>query len=118
MSFDLDELEKLVEAATPGPWFHYGDGILRGAHLGCGPEEKANVEFIVKARSALPGLIAELRAARDCIEALKNAPCRLEKRVKCPTCKDKEVWLVWSGTTGAECIWCNTTIRVSEHGTV
>lgn len=52
----LDKLEKLSKAATPGPWFHYGDGVLRGAHTNL-EEEKRNVELIAAMRNNIDALI-------------------------------------------------------------
>lgn len=80
MTVDLDALEALAKAATPGPWAHYetmqadnhvtavtaGGGILTGTHV-CGPTyEKKNAEFIAAADpSTVLALIAELRQERE-----------------------------------------------------
>ena len=74
---DLDALEALAKAATPGPWTHYetmqadnhvtaGGGILTGTHV-CGPTyEKKNAAFIATADpSTVLALIAELRQERE-----------------------------------------------------
>ena len=76
---DLDELDRLEKAATPGEWDEIGDrqcvivtsSVLpthvawcSSAGLDPTPRDRANAAFIAAARNALPGLIAELREAR------------------------------------------------------
>ncbi len=73
---DLDKLEELSNAATPGPWFDIqgslafaNDDETGGAQIGCGP----NAEFIAYVRKVTPALIAELRAARQLISTVRNS---------------------------------------------
>lgn len=83
---DLDELDRLEKAATPGPWVdglsqpgvrkiaiseHLNDEI---ATLYGGPDDigdAPNATLIAAARNALPALIRELRAAREVVKAIK-----------------------------------------------
>jgi hypothetical protein len=71
---DLEELERLEKAATPGPW-HVDGGIIRDkggrerADVSCNPRETGDGALIAAARNALPGLIARLRTAEECHEA-------------------------------------------------
>ena len=60
----LDELERLCEAATPGPWtLDESESGLIGPH--CEPiVEACDALFIAAARDALPKLIAEVRRLR------------------------------------------------------
>lgn len=113
---DLDELERLHKAATPGPWRmqtrhdhldpvsnlmlvpvvrapwpDLPHGSITVARCGNGnagtyssrptpirEREQGNAAFIAAARNALPGLIAELREARELLERaepyLYNSP--------------------------------------------
>ncbi len=83
----IDEIEKRAEAATPGPWVldPRGGGLIRGGALvhkarGSGQpqlflamahEDEAaegqqkNAAFVAAARTDIPALIADLRAARE-----------------------------------------------------
>lgn len=81
MTLDLDKLKKLSDAATPGPWTNYNNGIYRAAaHHGgnvcdiCPEtvEHKANAEFIAAARTAVPQLIEEVEKQREMIEKLED----------------------------------------------
>jgi hypothetical protein len=76
---DLDAIEARAEAATPGPWRQttskrgyrdvlqtpdsYGDRMIA---KGC---PNADADFIAAARTDIPALVAELRAAREVVEA-------------------------------------------------
>jgi hypothetical protein len=62
---DLDKLETLDKAATPGHWL-IDQPAFNSARL----EHFRNDDrtFIVEARKAIPELIAELRAARAVVE--------------------------------------------------
>lgn len=92
MTTDTDELRRLLEAATPGPWDLAGtDGmgfaVHRGEHetvaLYCDRDDAA---LIAAAVNALPGLldenaalraqVAELRAAVERVEALSSKVAR------------------------------------------
>jgi hypothetical protein len=64
---DLDKLEELDRAATPGPWGSVG---LRNLEAGITndrgePTTWEDALLIAATRNALPALIAELRASRD-----------------------------------------------------
>jgi hypothetical protein len=80
---DLDALERLAEAATPGPWctlsgsISHVDGRVDGVHagsvgemvIGCGRSyckkpRGDDATFIAAARDAVPALIAEVRSLR------------------------------------------------------
>lgn len=86
---DLDELERLAKAATPGPWKegrHDMFSIVEGAHakyiyanripvaISTGEEKDcervlADARYIAAACNALPGLIAENRELRNELKA-------------------------------------------------
>lgn len=85
MRVDLDELEALEKEATPGPLvaspgYYCGYTVCHNSH-----EERAAVYnrkgnmlhadalLFAATRNALPALIAELRAARECTYILKWA---------------------------------------------
>lgn len=93
---DLDALEALERAATPGPWQYTDDeDSAAGAMLiealtksadgkwyqmvwrGCGSsgevQEDADGEFIVAARNALPELIRRARLLENATDALRTA---------------------------------------------
>jgi hypothetical protein len=69
----LEELKKLCEDATPGPWWQYRHGVddyqngglcandteLWGGYDGCMPSA-ADIELMAQSRTALPELIAEV----------------------------------------------------------
>lgn len=89
---DLDELERLADSATPGPWIEGGTpGYLAAGQLANGTTRQnnpltirspmhhteeiatvwtyllptnANAAFIARARTAVPELIAEIRRLR------------------------------------------------------
>ena len=76
---NLDELERLYNAATPGPWRVLGtqgvaiwvaDEILVGGNRLNHRDSRANTEFIVALVNAFPALLAELRALRELEAAL------------------------------------------------
>ena len=99
---DLDRIEALVNAATPGPWTTAPDPgcgevcdcgetcsredhalIARSAAPTVGlavvlaeERDEANAAFIAAAREDIPALVAELRAARAEIERLRTAAAR------------------------------------------
>jgi hypothetical protein len=82
---DLDELERLSNAATEGPWEYWltTKGKRKGSicvgpdnsHIefviGENKEGEDDAEFIAAARTAVPALIAELREARAAIERVR-----------------------------------------------
>lgn len=64
---DLDRLQAVCDAATPGPW-HYGEhnGVLmQTSHITrdvwCIPRSENDRAFITSSREAVPTLIAEVR---------------------------------------------------------
>jgi hypothetical protein len=78
MMLDLDAIEARAEAATPGPWYEddvtFGTGTLVIARFDdtvvqCSlplshTRSAPNADFIAHARTDIPALVAELRAAR------------------------------------------------------
>ena len=76
MASDLDELERLHAAATPGKWeVSADDGIIAtsGLSLPASVWGKARNMFAIAAtHNALPGLLAELRALREVAEAARE----------------------------------------------
>jgi hypothetical protein len=86
---DLDAIEARAEAATPGPWRNEPDTgagrvwVQRGYfrdEADCEPlfslrgkeayeQRSADADFIARARTDIPALVAELRAAREVVEA-------------------------------------------------
>jgi len=88
---DLDELERLEKAATPGPWCSVDYTIfasVQSSHDFGGRDlfsEKSihfpgsenfrwreNGKLAAAARNALPALIAELRAARELLQTIHD----------------------------------------------
>ena len=93
---DIDALEALERAATPGPWTatnrvrddgvwmveRDGDDLIAdidGDNHEC---DAANAALIAAARNALPELIAEVRRHR----------ALADDRSKCPACMGHECW--------------------------
>ena len=76
---DLDELETLHSDATPGEWEWYGEGDNSDVFVRKTPEDQpiawdireSDAAYITGVRDALPALIAELRAARAVIQAVR-----------------------------------------------
>jgi hypothetical protein len=69
---DLDAIEARAEAASEGPWSNV-DGASSMIHcedgyVGTVPFPP-NAYFIAHARTDIPALVAELRAAREVVEA-------------------------------------------------
>lgn len=65
----IEKLKELRDKATPGPWFNYGDGILRSGWEAGGPGEKEGVALIVAMRNSLD-LWLELAEAAHHLERL------------------------------------------------
>jgi hypothetical protein len=69
MSVDLDELQRLLDAATPRPWkmaYHHHEWLDLSPDVSLGSDHdnwSADAAFIAAARNALPDLIADLREA-------------------------------------------------------
>lgn len=61
---ELDRLQALADAATPGPWTIEGDFIEPDIGEAWSFTGAANGEFIAAAREALPTLITEVRRLR------------------------------------------------------
>ena len=73
---ELDRLQAISEAATPGPWETDGDYIepsIGEAWRLHGAANPANGKFVVEARSAVPALIAEVRRLRTNVPELEVA---------------------------------------------
>lgn len=85
---ELDELEKLCAAATPGPWQATKNGWVTSKdgpltdegfiinQAGDIPGGWSDTEFIAAARSALPRLLAAYRAVAE-----ENARLKAEARL-------------------------------------
>lgn len=92
MSVDLDELERLLKGATPGPWERVhdreytnvicreGDSIFNAvvgeSACGCGVNLDPNISdedarLIVSLRNAAPELIDEIRTLRESLHAAR-----------------------------------------------
>ena len=94
---DLDELERMVAEATPGPWvqrkaliksdgeYDFGIGAFIGGKQQCIAEffgrsswsdllpAEANARLIAAAREALPALIERVRRAEEALKPLSEA---------------------------------------------
>lgn len=73
MTTDKQELQRLCDAASPGPWTAYGC-CVEGPSLNIydeGGHTEADAEFIAAARTAIPTLLAELAAVTAERDALK-----------------------------------------------
>ncbi len=75
---DLDAIEARAEAATPGPWREPKNGLGLGWTIfpknskgwsiaTC--DSGTDADFIAHARTDVPALVAELRVAREVVEA-------------------------------------------------
>jgi len=76
---DLDELERLERAATPGPWFEVKMGtVWLSVPMMAGILAGSDAAFIASARNALPALIARVRelevAAKKASEFMNMRP--------------------------------------------
>jgi hypothetical protein len=83
----LEALQKICDAATPGSWQAIGDFFLICRAGECGSfiadfsatihrsdeEKRANAVFAVAARDAMPQLIAELKRANATLERIRKA---------------------------------------------
>jgi len=74
MTVDLDAIEARADAATEGPWFNNRNGVVIVESHPLAPTVSENsswgdAEFIAAARADIPALVAELRAAREVVEA-------------------------------------------------
>ena len=81
---DLDKLEELCKAATPGPWRYttaYGVATIeskedRGIAHAVDYMETSNADFIAEARTALPLLIKMVRELESENDILKRSRAR------------------------------------------
>jgi hypothetical protein len=68
-ALDLDELQRLCDAATEGPWSYDGAGRVTG----CGPlMPEGDAQFIAAARDALPKLIARVQQLQSMVTAARD----------------------------------------------
>lgn len=84
MTLDLDRLESLANAATPGPWkpcrtgkWEHDNYVTRADDLGVAMQyalvwQPADAEFIAAAREGVPELIAENRQLRGIVDELER----------------------------------------------
>jgi len=77
MTFDLDELDKLCEAATDGPWeFDAWGNITAHGEGVCRVEWRRgdqNEPLIAAARTAIPELVAEVRRLQEAEKKVDDA---------------------------------------------
>ena len=108
MPIDLEELERLLAEATPGPWTVSECDDLHAAGIHAAEEKypfgttSANEEarLIVAAVNALPALISEireLRADRERLDWLEDV--RKSNKFSCATNKFSGKAMYWSATT-------------------
>ncbi len=78
MKLDLDELERLENAATPGDWFRgardmteHTIGTMADVVARLDFEYGDDADFIIALRNAAPQLLAEVRAARHVLVKLE-----------------------------------------------
>lgn len=86
---DLNRIERLIDAATEGPWYSYVVGRDAEAGSSCievgacnelGSFQSieivggtvADQDFIASARQDLPKLLLEVRRLRSCLESLRD----------------------------------------------
>lgn len=82
---DLDQLERLLAEATPGPWLPDDEfertrrqfGVTIATEASPTGSGRANAAIIVAMREALPGLIAEVRVGREATFRLRSIAHRL-----------------------------------------
>ena len=82
---DIEELKRLAEAATPGPWYDR-DGVLRGTGGGIKPiatiYNGLNSPYIAAANpAAILALIAEIDSLRDEVNGLTGELGRERERL-------------------------------------
>lgn len=82
-----DQLRALANAATPGPWEVKGDELDGTGVAHCcmppDPEDRADMEFIAAARTALPQLLDQLdQAEADRDWNLRSSRLAKEERIK------------------------------------
>ena len=80
---DLDDLERLEKAATPGPWEFFDNPTDTGLIAGChsvSPSQDATLVF--SCASNFYGSLSPKRDDRDLIAALRNAAPHLIARAR------------------------------------
>jgi hypothetical protein len=108
----LDELERLCNAATPGPWTSHQGSIWSASSrnpicdidAGSPDEYDPDACFIEAARHALPKMIATVRELQS----------QLENAVALREYADKRCWILTERMTGRVCAGCNST-RAGTH---
>lgn len=79
-----DQLRALANAATPGPWEVKGDELDGTGVAHCcmppDPEDRADMEFIAAARTALPQLLDQLDQAEAELDSWMTRAYEAEKR--------------------------------------
>jgi len=109
---ELDRLEALEKAATPGPWDMLGEtGEVHAIEFvdGCGDPlhvvehkiKEENAELICEARNALPRLVAALREALGIIE--------------CKLYHDYQRVSPWKSIHSKDCFRCNQIQRIRKR---
>jgi hypothetical protein len=106
----LEELEKLVDAATPAPWFADGGDSyspVRSDHgpicdcdigdLPDTPRGKANAEFIAKARNVMPKLLRLARA----VDQVREHPLAKAMMECTSPASTHSLWAAWERVFGA-----------------
>lgn len=114
MTIDRKELRRLCEAATPGPWEWWGDGLLdsveRGPVLEVGDDGKAyglhsavlvhnwdesakaaNKALIAAARTALPALLDALEEQEAMTSALNGDVTELGQKLEAAEAREKNL---------------------------
>ena len=108
MPIDLDELERLEREGTPGPWriaiakvasgeWEYQLATERGHAAG---DQYSDFNLIAAARTALPVLLADLRALRARVAELEEENEQLLWA--------RRAWCVRTPTPGCDCPGCET----------
>lgn len=88
---ELDAIEAMAKAATPGPWGDFGNcNLCDELHLGGCHAPSATTEdlaFCSRARADVPALVAEVRRLRELVKAAELNGCYpTEVRGNCPWC--------------------------------
>jgi hypothetical protein len=105
-NLDLDNLEQLHAAATPGPWERrendpmFADLVVApnepfGRHIPAEAHQPEDAEWIAAIHNAAPALIAELREARATIERVRAITD------ECGEPWDGEAFTLWRDTRAA-----------------
>lgn len=88
--YDLNELDRIAQAASPGPWAAREKGVVQvsSSALVCsGPDMgPRNARFIAAARQAMPLLIRDIWRLRDQVHDLQEDAQRRERAIPCSRC--------------------------------